>query len=1739
MTEVSDICETDKKIIESTLECIDDLKSYAGKVKTAMEGVPSDYTGDTVSGTAEALPGKLDNDMYDDVKNKLVKCKNNAEKLISAADTGYARQMDEVTRQTGRIREVIDSLLEFMTVNPITMPKERFQGLLAMEETRWKKILSTAETSLEKVMANAKGAEKISTTFSKDPVNLSTGNFIYGKEDLKINGQGKPFIFRRFYNAINGYEGVLGADWNTNYEIRLTFKKSEVFEKEEATVMLADGKEEHFLPADEEHYTAENQSLAMLKKSENGYIYESINGERYIFDTKGRYERFEDNNGQGYTLYYGENDKKEEITDDTEDTRKTGITDKEYTSDNDGKESLLTRIEKDTGEYFVLTYKKTEDTTEKYYLHTVTDHTGRTVTYEIKDGYLITVIRPDKTSFTYSYSGSGKLAAVKNPRGIITVENEFDSMNRTTLQRFPDGTEMCYEYDDENKSIIHTERNGSKSIHYHDEKYRNIKNVYPDGEESFAYNTKNQKIRITDKNGNTTNLTYDNRGNLTGIINPLGTKSSITYNGHNRPMAESINGKEKIRNSYDAKGNLIETKDALNRKTTISYDELGRPVRITAPDNSHKELTYDTKGNITEIKNEQGNTIRYTYDELNRVSTVTDAKGNTETFLYDVMGNIIWETNAEGKTRKYRYNKSGKVTEIEDFDKSIIKREYNVLNKPSKITDKEGRVTKLTYDSMWNLARITAPDGGTTTYLYNENNRLGRIKDALGNVTRYTYDGMGNRLSVTDAEGAKTTFTYDALGRMTSAKDPEGNESLYEYDDEGNLTKVTDALGNEVNRTFDICGQLIKEETSAGESRIYTYDALGNVETVTTEAGLMTAYSYLPGSDKVTEIRYPDGTYEKISYDANGNVESRTNAGGYTLSYHYDSLNRLVKVTGGEGESKEYTYDAVGNVTSMTDTLGNVTKYEYSLNGKLTKVTDAAGGVAEYTYDENDRLTGILQTGDEGAVPRRTEYKRNILGQVESVTDALGNEEHYKYNNRGELTEKTDKEGYLTKYGYTKRGDVNHILYEDGREVMLSYDALRHLTEIKDWLGKTVITNDAKGRATKVTYPDGRHVSYSYNISGQRTGLTYPDGRHAEYIYDENKRLTELIMYEAGEVSDPEKTYTLPEDRADRPVPVIHESADNRGMVRKAASGIHYGYDGLGRLAEKIFPNGITTTYLYDKRGLLTKLTHKDKEGILDEYEYTYDKAANRTEIKKNRRGLHEESGTYSYGYDAIGRLSRVSKDGELLREYGYDTFGNRTSLNEYNGINRITTDYTYNEMNQLIKKAGDAGVEEYTYDRRGNLTEVISGEDIKNSYIYGAINRLEQAGNKNGNAAKYIYNGLGHRVGKEEYGAVPMPEKKINYLTDLTRQYYNLLEADIKEPCRSQNRISSKYKTGEEEIYPSQAIQSSKRQTFWWDGNVAGMTDDGGSFDYYLQDELGSPIRFTDSDGEVAESYGYDEFGADIYGNQGMIQPFGYTGYQADAISGTYFAQAREYDAGVGRFVGEDLIAGLADIPFTMNKYTYCLGNPEKFVDNNGLWPTLNNRSNRDGDRDRDRDRDRGIWSLKNDKQGREILWHYLYGNGSTWVCAEGEWGEYMKNNEILKQKVAKIVFPYADDLEEGEIKEINIITSMEIDNGEDIIGYQYLHGTNADAGGFQIKGNIRKDSNGNVLYDLEYTWNDIIDPNYSYDSDSVKARFAKIIPFANPTDYEIHISFSDITTISNSNSSGWLADMYNECIE
>jgi len=111
----------------------------------------------------------------------------------------------------------------------------------------------------------------------------------------------------------------------------------------------------------------------------------------------------------------------------------------------------------------------------------------------------------------------------------------------------------------------------------------------------------------------------------------------------------------------------------------------------------------------------------------------------------------------------------------------------------------------------------------------------------------------------------------------------------------------------------------------------------------------------------------------------------------------------------------------------------------------------------------------------------------------------------------------------------------------------------------------------------------------------------------------------------------------------------------------------------------------------------------------------------------------------------------------------------------------------------------------------------------------------------------------------------------------------------------------------------------------------------------YYLQDELGSPIRIIGEAGNTKARYSYDAFGRPIIPvnlisrckTKGNI--YSYTGYQYDLSTGLMYAQARYYMPEVGRFISVDAYKGTVTDPQSLNLYVYCGNNPVNFVDPSG----------------------------------------------------------------------------------------------------------------------------------------------------------------------------------------------------------
>jgi len=254
--------------------------------------------------------------------------------------------------------------------------------------------------------------------------------------------------------------------------------------------------------------------------------------------------------------------------------------------------------------------------------------------------------------------------------------------------------------------------------------------------------------------------------------------------------------------------------------------------------------------------------------------------------------------------------------------------------------------------------------------------------------------------------------------------------------------------------------------------------------------------------------------------------------------------------------------------------------------------------------------------------------------------------------------------------------------------------------------------------------------------------------------------------------------------------------------------------------------------------------------------------------------------------------------------------------------------------------------LKEYQYDGRGNLTHVTENGQLRNSYTFDATNKMTEVFIPGKGKAEYVYNGFMNRVMKLETlqnaeiaVAITGPFREVRYVLDMTLPYNNLLN---KQSAGNQNFV-------------------------WGHGLISANSSKSEERFYYLQDHLGSPVRLLGENNDIPLAY--DEFGVPVAGAEhkthSFNNPFGFTGYQTDNITGLYYAQARYYDPLTSRFISPDphwnaynriygdnpgLMPDIHAMRQSANLYAYVMNNPLKYFDPNGLISFILHDTNRNG---------------------------------------------------------------------------------------------------------------------------------------------------------------------------------------------
>ena len=206
-----------------------------------------------------------------------------------------------------------------------------------------------------------------------------------------------------------------------------------------------------------------------------------------------------------------------------------------------------------------------------------------------------------------------------------------------------------------------------------------------------------------------------------------------------------------------------------------------------------------------------------------------------------------------------------------------------------------------------------------------------------------------------------------------------------------------------------------------------------------------------------TGVSAAEGFFEDADLDPVGVVDFM----GEATEYEYDSRGLLTKIIQYDEEygvlETVLAYDAIGRLVSEGTPGGAATQYTYTDAGKLETVTDAMGHTVYYEANPNGFVEETYEYIDNVKVSSYTAY--NIMSQVASQADALGNTTMYNYDpDMGFLASTSDPMGATTSYTYNELG----------------------------WM---LSTTDALGCTT----------TYEYDKNGQTVAMVDPLGYRTEY----------------------------------------------------------------------------------------------------------------------------------------------------------------------------------------------------------------------------------------------------------------------------------------------------------------------------------------------------------------------------------------------------------------------------------------------------------------------------------------------------------------------------------------------------------------------------------------------------------------------------------------------------------------
>ncbi|MHB1093010.1 RHS repeat-associated core domain-containing protein [Thiobacillus sp.] len=853
----------------------------------------------------------------------------------------------------------------------------------------------------------------------------------------------------------------------------------------------------------------------------------------------------------------------------------------------------------------------------------------------------------------FGYDGASRLVKLTDPAGGV-ITYGYDSQSNLAAVTYPNGTQRLYWYNEQaNTNNINlpnaltgiTDENGDRYATYqYSADGKAISTGHAGGADLYSLSYSTTSTTVTDPLG--TQRTYD----FTTILGVVKSTGVSQPGGSGCGAASSAI-------TYDANGNVASRADFNDHKTCYAYDltrnlETARVEGLASGASCPTSLaTYTPAANSAERK------ILTDWDSRFRLPVSIVEAGRETDYVYDSHGNVTSRSIkdlASGQTRtwttSYTYHASVPGVLVQKID---------------------------------NGPRIDVADLTTTDYYAPDENCTGdplgcrgqvkQVTNALGHITHVDqYDANGRVLQTTDPNGLVTTLSYSPRGWLLSRS--VGTETTsFDYDGVGQLTKLTRPDASYVSFEYDPAHRLVAIVDQNGNRLTYTLDAAGNRihEAITGPGGSTVYYAHSRTFDALGRLWQDIGAYNQTityQYDAQGNLKqidgARTDVADET-THVYDTLDRLTRTLNADGGVVQVKPNALDQTTQVVDPVNQATTQTVDAFGDVTRTVSADTGTTSRTFDE--------------------------AGNEKTETDARGVTVSYTYDALNRLTQKqsSDAATPVYTYGYDQcgLGRLCWIQRNGTFHLYFNYDSYGRLNyQLGAIPGVTWLYGqyfyDSYGRLSKLVYPTGRSVSYSYDPEGRNSQVTTQPSSGtpvtvlaSNFVYSYPFAGPQSFQYGNG------KGYYQSRDQDYRPT----YSFD--GPRYKL-----YGYDMAGSVASITDISNTALTYAYDATGRLVSAVDSATNSF-GSLAWTYDKNGNRQSETRN-------AGTIPYAYSPPNWLYQKGSDTRYRTPSG-NTASSAVGSFAYDGYNRLassqtaaeTTTYTYNALGQRIKKINQNGL--------------------------------------------------------------------------------------------------------------------------------------------------------------------------------------------------------------------------------------------------------------------------------------------------------------------------------------------------------------------------------------------------------------------------------------------------------------